>query len=533
MHHHDKTHGDHHLGTTTGGVAPTAGTGLGAGAGVHDTTSRGLSHDHQGLGRDDNVGDKQHHYGRDAAMGAGALGTAGLGAHEYKKHHDSQGVNAPGTTHAVAPGGGLGGLGGGVPNTGNTMGTTTATGVSHDRTAATEGHRHHLGRDAAVAGAGGLAAGEMAHHHNEKNLDHHAGTGLGRDHLGRDNLGSTTGAGLGHEHNVTGTGIGRDNVGGTHKDHHLGRDAAMVGAGGLAAGELAHHHHQKQHDNNQTGVGLGRDNLGTSTTGTGLGHEHNVTGTGLGRDNVGGTHHGSSHLGSSHLGRDALAGAAVGGVGAHELGKHHDRHDVAHSTQGRLSTSSADAATAAERSPNDGSVPAHAVREQGMTAEDRKMQESLKSMGLTKEDWRNDNFEAVSPPTSPTAAVTGGDGVRNKDNMTGASVAGTAPTTATGQHGTQHHVGRDAALAAGATGIGAHELNKHHDRTTGEGLTGTTGQHHVGRDAAMAGGATGLGAHELNKHDNRQAGNLTGTHHSTTGMDQQSDLSGTQHHQRK
>jgi len=84
------------------------------------------------------------------------------------------------------------------------------------------------------------------------------------------------------------------------------------------------------------------------------------------------------------------------------------------------------------------------------------------------------------------------------------------------QHGTtNHHYGRDAAVGAGAVGLGEHEHRKH------EGHTGTH-DHHYGRDAAVGAGAIGLGEHEHHKHEGRTTHGTTG--HTTTAGPHSSNL---------
>ena len=115
-----------------------------------------------------------------------------------------------------------------------------------------------------------------------------------------------------------------------------------------------------------------------------------------------------------------------------------------------------------------------------------------------------------------------------------------------GSQGQGHHLGRDAALGAGAGagigGLAAHEHSKHDSgyqqgstsgydnqtgyqqgsntgygqQTSGSGLTGSQqGQHHLGRDAALGAGAGGLAAHEYGKHK-------SGHQQGSTGYDQTS-----------
>ena len=142
------------------------------------------------------------------------------------------------------------------------------------------------------------------------------------------------------------------------------------------------------------------------------------------------------------------------------------------------------------------------------------------------------------------AGVGAHEATRHHDRGLGNTSSG-LPSTSTGTSGlgndpslgqSQHHYGRDAALAggAGAAGLGAHDL-AHRDRHTGtSGTTGTTGthslgstfdeqraepphahEHHYGRDAAAVGGAgaLGAGAYEAERHHHGQTGTHIGSDH--------------------
>ncbi|KAI9760468.1 MAG: hypothetical protein M4579_001662 [Chaenotheca gracillima] len=190
----------------------------------------------------------QHHYGRDAAVvgGAGALGT---GAYEAEKH---RGAQQPTTSTT------------GTTGTTGTRGATTTAGpydsniankadprVDSDRsrtTGATDQKDHHYGRDAAVvggAGAVGTGAYEAERRHGaQQPTSSTTGT-----------RGATTTAGP-YDSNVANKAdprvdSDRSRTTGTtdqQKDHHYGRDAAVVGGAGAAAAGADYELNQKEQE---------------------------------------------------------------------------------------------------------------------------------------------------------------------------------------------------------------------------------------------------------------------------------------------
>ncbi|KAI9849113.1 MAG: hypothetical protein M1837_005343 [Sclerophora amabilis] len=169
-----------------------------------------------------------HHYGRDAAYVGGGT-AAGAGAYQATQ---SRGTDQPTSTTA------------------NTYGSTTAAGphssnaankadprVDSDRSQAARGGDHHYGRDAAYVG-GGTAAGAGAYQATQsRGTDQPTSTTA-------NTYGSTTTAGP-HSSNAANKAdprvdSDRDNYGTragdkSQKDHHYGRDAAVVGGTGAAA----------------------------------------------------------------------------------------------------------------------------------------------------------------------------------------------------------------------------------------------------------------------------------------------------------
>ena len=299
---------------------------------------------------------------------------------------------------------------------------------------------HHYGRDAAILGAGGLAAHEMGHrngHHHNASVNTTAGlppsTPHSSHHLGRD--GGLAGAGgvAAYEaekhhpgHSQPATTAGGLTNGSTQSDHHLGRDAGLVGAGGLAAYELEKHHHRNNQPSNMTGA------VGSNK---------------------------APHTGNHHLGRDAgLAGA--GGLAGYEAEKHrHSHQDLGNA---RVHDSAISSGTGVGGITN----------------------------GVNHHSKRHERDAGFEPTTT-----------------TGGLHSAAAPTT-----GNHHHLGRDAGLA-GAGGVAAYELGKHHHPHNRESSStaGTLGSstdpyssnHRLGHDAGLV-GAGGLGTREAVNHHGHQ-----------------------------
>ena len=217
-----------------------------------------------------------HHYGRDA----GLAGASGLAAYEGQKHlsgkHDPTQYGTTSTSTAQGtPGQVLYDSGRGPTTAGREQpvagtGTSTTHGTPGQATGYDQqptGSGHHLGRDAGLAGAGGVGAYEA-----EK-------------HLGKD-----------HSHGTHGTDPTTASTA-QSPGHHYGRDAAL-GAGGVGAGTAAYD--AEKHHSTQPPVGTspGYDNQQAAT--------------------------------QSHTGRDAaLAGGAGAGAGA-ATGPEFSKKDAEH-----------------------------------------------------------------------------------------------------------------------------------------------------------------------------------------------------------
>ena len=208
-------------------------------------------------------GNRDHHDGRDVGL-AGVSGTA---AYEVEKHHhsnenlrttsgtgDSQNTSSgvlsdPHYTTSGQRSGITSGTSSGIPPRNSSARSTTGT-----------GNDHHLGRDAALgAGTGGIAA-EAGHHHGQPTQSSHMpGDATGRETTGYDQAGTEL-AGSSPQP-TTGQGYGDQT-----KQHHYGRDAGLVGAGGAAAYEAEKHRNRpsesigetRTNDTHQSGHHYGR-----------------------------------------------------------------------------------------------------------------------------------------------------------------------------------------------------------------------------------------------------------------------------------
>ena len=501
-------------------------TGMGSGAGAATAST------HQG------------HLGRDAAIGAGAVGTAGLAEHElhgnrattgsgltgsgaigsglttgagygpeswehdHAKHghqfagdpcgpeaqvpgpHFTKGPHATDTANlldphvasSIIPIGSTTGTGTSGTTTGTGIGSTTGTDVGSTGTGS-----HHLGRDAAVAGgigAAGIGAYEAGRGPSDPTS---SSTGPAPNTAGPhksdmlNKLDPRVDSDVSKQQSGTGTtgtsGGGSSTTGSstTGRDHHLGRDAGLVGAGGAAAYEADKHHHNK--DSGLTGTtGTGRSGIG------GTGPDYSTDSAMRGTGTTGSTGH-------HHLGRDAgLAGA--GGAAAYEAEKHHGHHHPpgttasgyenpysASSVDPRVDSTSRTGTTGATGTTGTGH---HYGRDAGLAGAGGVAAYEAEKHHQNKHD-----------PTTTTGT--------SSDRIGGISSQRNEPTSTTG-----HHYGRDAGLA-GAGGAAAYEAEKHHDKhhnknepttTTG---SSTHGDHHHGRDAAVAGSVGAAGGAEFSK----------------------------------
>ncbi|GMK56422.1 hypothetical protein CspeluHIS016_0302620 [Cutaneotrichosporon spelunceum] len=503
-------------------------------------------------------------YGTGAALGGAALGAgaASVASHEYREHHTGPGTTKDKAMDKVTPGT-------------NTYGTTDP---MHSGSAVT-------GRHGVPGSEGrGLNGREYSQHHTtspattkDKIID--------KITPGTNTYGTTDPANSGSA--VTGE---RGAPGSEGRHHGTGTAlGAGAGAGGLAAHEYNQHHVSPGTTGDRV---MDKVTPGTNTYGTT--DPMNSGSAVTGRHGAPGSE-GHRHAAGTTLGAGAL-GAGAGGLAAHEYNQHHvspgttgdrvmdkvtpgtntygttdpmnsgsavtGRHGVpgseGHRTGGTHGVTDITALPAVERSPNDGSSAAEAVRTQGMTSEDARVQNALQNMGISKEEFRHDDFTPVAETdrhhTGTAAAV--GTGVAGDAALHGTHRPGTTTDKAidkvtpgtntygstdpahsgsavTGKHGVPGSEGHTGTGLSGTRGPGTTGDKMMDKVTPGTNTYGTTdpmhsgsavtgrhgapgseGHHHAAGTALGAGalgaGTGGLGAHEFNSRPHGSGPGTTG-----------------------
>lgn len=304
-------------------------------------------------------------------------------------------------------------------------------------------------------------------------------------------------------------------------EHHYGRDATLLG-GTAAAGTAAEEHSRHHHHHNNESAAADPDTAVSSATG----------------QNQAASAPSTAHTTEHHLGRDAaLEGGA--GAAAYGLGKEHEHQGTNNqglTEQGRPAET-ASAATQSQQSGFFSGPQGTATSHQPATTSSTYVDQRATPIAPHKEGL---NDAAVG-------GVAGNLGHGSFDSPAGQQtsglVSGTSQTSPSDQ--TQHHHGRDAALAGGTAAIGAsayeHEHRKLDNTNPGQSTHGTSqpvgvvssaepvsaahqhhDQHHLGRDAALVGGgaaALGAGAYA---HDHQRQEQPTGTGH-TSGVASQDE----------
>lgn len=250
--------------------------------------------------KDDDVDDqgsgehKDHHRGKEAAAGAGTVGAAALGKHEYDEHrHPNATDTTYGHTHPQAAGTTYG-------QSARDSGAVPITSATTQSPSATHGH-HHRGEEA-MAGAGALGAAGLGKHEYDRHHQTPQDMTQTQTGYGQPSRGITGQSPQAHD--------SRD------PSRHHGRDAA-IGAGAVGAGALGKHEYDQRHQGPQ-------DTTGSQfASGQGSQPYGNVpTQSAIGQPTQASDNRDRSH----YYGRDAAAGAGVLGAGAlgkHEYGQHH------------------------------------------------------------------------------------------------------------------------------------------------------------------------------------------------------------------
>jgi hypothetical protein len=350
---------------------------------------------------------------------------------------------------------------------------------SHNPTASQD---HHLGRNAIVAGGvGGAAYVANKHHKHDKDL-----TQAERD------------AKREHKHELK-------EEKKEHKNHHLGRDTAVAGGVGGAAYEAEKHHHNQQ---NLGGPGHSAIAGGPTTSHTAGGAQSSEL---------------PDHSRDHHYGRDAAVAGGVGGA-AYEAEKYHNAHQqhanpglTGSSTEKPLPTAPGNHGIGTGAGPQNslagGSATQHhtgrdaalgAGGTAGLAAHEHNQHQQGGSVPLAEKPLGKDLGDHLHGVERNRGVVgsSGYTGSEGYGNGTPGSFPGGVSEATIDQNGrgigsgTGHHLGRDAAIGAGAGGLAAHEHKKHDSGYQG-GLVGsgndTTGQH--------TSGLGGIGENEYRKND--------------------------------
>ncbi|QIW96179.1 hypothetical protein AMS68_001697 [Peltaster fructicola] len=452
------------------------------------------------------TGHSQHHYGRDAALGAGAGAATGTGLYEAEKHHHGHGSSATsGQTHTPQ-------------SSGTTSQSTSSTTGPHSSSllnkldprvkndqSSTEPHHSHTGRDAAIGTGAGAATGAgiyeaEKHHHG----NHGASTSSGYGSSGQQtsNQGYSSGTTSQSTSNTTGPHsssllnkldprVKSEQTASEPHRGHAGRDAAIGTGAGAATGagiyEAEKHHGHHGHHQADTGYGS------TSTTGAGYGTATQAPSTST-------SQHGYPE--KSHTGRDAAlvggAGAATG-AGVYETEKHHGHHGHHNTAQTANTQSSSgvhhDSALLNKLDPrvkNDSTAQdtQHSQHAQhshhGRDAAVGTGAGAATGAGVYEaEKHHHAGSSQAGYGTEQTSGSYAGYGSETTAphrseflNKLDPRVPNDATTTGAHQQGQHSHTGRDAALVGGAgaaTGAGIYEAEKHHGAHSQTGPSSTTG----------------------------------------------------------
>ncbi|KAF7955196.1 uncharacterized protein EAE97_000455 [Botrytis byssoidea] len=452
----------------------------------------------------DNIGSHGNsHLGRDAAIGSGAIGAAGLAEHEHRKHENPSLGSHPTHGHAEGSHGihNSAALNAADPRVdsdldGNRLPNKTASGYGTKDaygTATTGSSGHHLGRDAAAIGTAG-AVGEGVRHHNNQ----HSQGGL----LGTTGPHTTATANLLDPH-LSGSGVRTEDA----HTHHGHESRSLVEGGGAEEADGVH-------GSKGTSAAAGVIPVGDYEAG----HGHNTT-AGPHTSNLANkadprVDSDLSKQQNHHYGRDAAVAGAVGGA-AYEANKHH--HNSANTTAGPHSSNI--------ENKVDPRVDSDRSREQHHYGRDAALAGGAGTAAYEADKNHHNTSHTTAGPHSSN--------LENKVD----------PRVDSDRSKEGHHYGRDAALAGGAAGT-VYEANKHHnshgldqkpvgkdlgDKLHGaernRGVNGPTGFPHESGHSVLAGpvgsGVPGAPRGNVQVPDNTHGYNPNAEHpvHNSTGPD--------------
>ncbi len=427
------------------------------------------------------------HHGRNAGILGAAAGALGLGGYAAKKHAEneperptvgSRRESIPTTTYPPgtglddkrypqAPVGGFAAAPSGLQDTSaapsteaysqpsTTTGTgafqpSTGTGPSTTTPAPTAVDDSHLGRNAAIGGAGVVGAGAVGAHEYSS---HHA-----------------TGASTSEPATATGPFTGQSTatpVSTTvdrQEESHLGRNAAVGGTAAAGTGALGVHEHSKHHAPGATAT-----------------EPITSTGATTGQPTAGPVSTTVDRQEESHLGRNAAIGGAAaagaGAVGAHEYSKHQAEHeaqqrleaDRAHQEAMEESRKAAEKEQKVhEKALHKEEKKAEKEHEKAVHKEEKKVEKEHEK--LIKEEERKQKEHEKLIAKQEKEVEKGGDSEDHKEKKKGGFLGLFKRRRDSKGNEVEHeeddHAGAKTAAgvgAAGAAGVGIHEAEKHHE----------------------------------------------------------------------
>ena len=411
------------------------------------------------------------HLGRDAAIGAGAIGATGLGAHEYEKSREP--TSGPADSKFQS---GMAGTSSAAPNKSTVY--DMVTGDSPQTSQPSAGDSHHYGRDAAIGG-GAVGAAALGAHEYEKTTGRAPAevpsevtptsqqygnqpiTSQGAKDFSNKVDPRTDVAGDAH----AGTGVGAVPTGTSgqpEEQHHYGRDAAVVGGGAAATGVAAHEVDEHDAEKAEKQHAKLQKKQHKEIEKEEKAHEKELKQEQKAEEKAEKKHEKEvakeekrheKELAKDHKRHEEEGAAAVGagavGAGAYEAEKHHE--------------------------PSSGTG--------GLTAADAADREAYNKQNRYTSTMADPGADPTVRKPSVTAGAGTTEGTHGTDPyytrhpVPDSAIAGQPTDSTVGTDG-QHHYGRDAAIGgAGAAAIGgtAYEAEKHHD----QGITGSntgTGQ---------------------------------------------------------
>ncbi|KAL2075504.1 hypothetical protein VTL71DRAFT_447 [Oculimacula yallundae] len=394
----------------------------------------------------------------------------------------------------------------------------------------------------ATSGLSGLAGGSTASHSHSGNT-HATGTHV----PGSSNLGQTTQTGA------------NPNYSQGSSDHHLGRDAGIVGgAGVLGAG--AHSHHERGHEHAPATSGphntYAANMLDPSVNTRGSGYEdaHQHTASGGGAEEADAHHGGRPTESAAALGRNTghqygtnagIGAASSTGPAPHTAGPH--QKDLANVVDPRVNPNNAAGVGAQAQTGShtntdasghhygrDAAIGAGGVGAAGLVAGQHHHNQTGSGIGQSNTSNIHQSSTGASGMSGPAPHTAG---PHNSDLLNKADPRVEAnPTASQGYsqsqsglgphaghdsipHDKDYNYGRDAAITGGATSafVGTHDhagtsnpshLGQHGAATDPHSTSSTqrSNDHHLGRDAAVVGGAAGVGgaAYGADKHHEKE-----------------------------